>query len=725
MESTSGSASPSTSPDTVEATSQTYPLGSTLTPHGVNFSVFSAHATDVEIVFFDHVDAQQPCRVVKLSPAINRTCHYWHIFVPGMVAGQLYGYRVDGPHEAGDGNRFDPNKVLLDPYGKSVSVGRNYSRSDASHPGDNAGTSMKSVVADLRTFDWQGDRPPKHPFRATVIYEMHVDGFTLHPNSGVTEAKRGTYLGLIEKIPYLKDLGITAVELLPVFQYDTQDAAPGLENYWGYGPVSFFSPHLGYSTGNDPLACLDEFRTMVKELHRAGIEVILDVVYNHTAEGDQNGPTLCFRGLENSFYYILEKDATTYANYTGTGNTLRANHSVVKRMILDSLRHWTSEMHVDGFRFDLASIFSRDEAGEPMLNPPIVWEIDSDPVLAGTKLIAEAWDSGGLYQVGSFGKDKWKEWNGQFRDDVRSFIKADDGTVVKLRERIAGSPDLYRERTRPAAQSINFVTCHDGFTLNDLVSYDAKHNDANYEENRDGTNTNLSWNCGFEGVTDSAVINQLRMRQIRNLFTLTLLSVGTPMLLMGDEVCRTQQGNNNAYCQNNTTSWFDWSLCDRNADLLKFVRHLVHLRLHFDQDTEGVQTTLEDFLRKSHIEWHGIELGKPDWRSNSHSLALSVHNFAGTRIRYIAINSYWKPLEFELPCISERRSEGWLRSIDTSFSTIEEMVGNGADLRVSALNYRVEARSIVILDSYWQLNGSIERQAKLAVADSLGSGCSV
>jgi glycogen operon protein len=690
--------------------SQTYPLGPTLSPDGVNFSVFSAHATHVEIVFFDDADAQQPARVIKLRPITNRTSHYWHIFVPGIVAGQLYGYRVDGPGEANDGNRFDCGKVLIDPYGKSVSVGRNYDRSAASHPGDNAATSMKSVVADLSTFDWQGDQPLKHPFRTTVIYETHVAGFTRHPNSGVPEASRGTYLGLIEKIPYLKYLGVTAVELLPVFQFDTQDAVPGLTNYWGYGPVSFFAPHLGYSTCNDPLVCLHEFRTMVKELHRAGVEVILDVVYNHTGEGDENGPTLCFRGLENSFYYMLEKDKAKYANYTGAGNTLKANHSVVKRLILDSLRYWVSEMHVDGFRFDLASIFSRNESGEPMLNPPIIWEIDSDPVLAGTKLIAEAWDSGGLYQVGSFGGDKWKEWNGQFRDDVRTFVKGDPGTVVNLRERIAGSRDLYRERSRPAAQSINFVTCHDGFTLNDLVSYDAKHNEANRYSNWDGTNNNHSWNCGFEGATDSAAIHRLRMQQVRNLFALTLLSVGTPMLLMGDEVCRTQLGNNNAYCQNNATSWFDWSLCDINADLLRFVRQLIHLRLHFDQNPGGAQTTLQDYLRKSRIEWHGVEIGKPDWSSNSHSLALSVHNFAGTRVRYIAINAYWKPLEFELPSVTVAAHGSWLRTMDTSLPTPDDIAAGITAFHVRDSSYRVNSRSIVMLDCDQQTSGKTHQR---------------
>jgi glycogen operon protein len=538
-----------------------------------------------------------------------------------------------------------------------------------------------------------------------VIYEMHVAGFTRHPSSGVAPVNRGTYLGLIEKIPYLQELGITAVELLPVFQFDPQDAPPGLTNYWGYGPVSFFAPHLGYSTCNDPLVCLDEFRTMVKELHRAGIEVILDVVYNHTGEGDEQGPTLCFRGLENSFYYILGKDKATYANYTGAGNTLKANHSIVKRLILDSLRYWASEMHVDGFRFDLASIFSRNESGKPMLNPPIIWEIDSDPVLAGTKLIAEAWDSGGLYQVGSFGEDKWKEWNGQFRDDIRSFVKGDQNTVSKLRERIAGSLDLYYERDRPAEQSINFVTCHDGFTLNDLVSYNLKHNEANNESNADGGNVNLSWNCGAEGPPVCADIERLRMQQTRNLLALTLLSVGTPMLLMGDEVRRTQLGNNNAYCQDNETSWFDWSLCAANADLLRFVRLLIRTHLQFDQATAGSQITLEDYLSKARIEWHGVEIGKPDWGESSHSLALSLHNFAATQLRYIAINAYWKPLEFTIPPVAGGPNGGWLRMIDTSLTSPDDILEGAMGLRVNGSKYHVNPRSIVMLHYDHATNG--------------------
>lgn len=677
--------------------SHPYPLGPTITPEGTNFSVLSANATGMELVLFDHADDSQPARVIALDPLLNRTSHYWHILVSGIKPGQLYGYRADGPDDPPNGHRFDRHKVLLDPYGKSVCIGENYDRAAAGRSGDNAAASMKSVVADLSTFDWEGDQTLNRPFRRTVIYEMHVAGFTRHPDSGVPAAKRGTYLGVVEKIPYLQALGITAVELMPVFQFDVQDALPGLSNYWGYSPVSFFAPHLSYSASKDPLGCLDEFRTMVKELHRAGIEVLLDVVYNHTAETDERGPTLCFRGLENSFYYILNKDKATYANYTGAGNTLKANHSVVKRLILDSLRYWVSEMHVDGFRFDLASIFSRDESGKPMVNPPILWDIDSDPVLAGTKLIAEAWDAGGLYQVGSFGRDRWKEWNGLFRDNIRSFIKSDRDTVANLRERLTGSFDLYKMGDRPAGQSINFATCHDGFTLNDLVSYNLKHNEANHELDSDGMNANLSWNCGLEGPTNDETIESLRLQQIKNFFTLTLLSIGTPMLLMGDEVRRTQHGNNNAYCQDNETSWFDWNLCAPNADLIRFVQHLIRVRLDFDHGIEGGRKTLEDYLTEARIEWHGVELGQPDRSIDSHSVAFTLHSFVSSQVRYIAMNAYWKPLEFALPPVTGTKDAGWLRLIDTSLPSPDDILEEVAGVPVTGPKYFVSPRSIVML----------------------------
>src|SRR5882672_7165191 len=425
-----------------------------------------------------------------------------------------------------------------------------YIRASACNPGDNTATAMKSVVVDVSAYDWEGDAPLRRPCSRTIIYEMHLRGFTRHPSSGVSEETRGTYAGLIEKIPYLQQLGVTAVELLPVFQFDVQAVPPGdgRVNYWGYQPVSFFALHQAYSSRQDPLGPADEFRDMVKALHRAGLEVILDVVYNHTAEGDHHGPTLSFRGLDNQAYYILAADRSRYADYSGCGNTLNANHPIVRRLIVDSLKYWVEHMHVDGFRFDLASILSRDPSGHPMPNPPVLWDIESEPSLAGTKLIAEAWDAAGLYQVGHFVGDAWKEWNGRFRDDVRGFFRCDESTVTRLADRIIGSPDVYGHKNREAEVSVNFVTCHDGFSLNDLVSYNEKHNEKNGESNRDGDNDNRSWNCGVEGPTDDPGIERLRNRHVKNLLTVTLLSLGIPMILMGDELRRTQHGNNNAYC---------------------------------------------------------------------------------------------------------------------------------------------------------------------------------
>jgi len=453
---------------------RSFPLGAAVCAGGVNFSVYSKYSSAVELLLFDQADDPSPARVIALDPRTNRTYHYWHTFVPGVGPGQVYGYRVDGPFDPNRGLRFDREKVLLDPYGKCVArpVGR--SRAAACQPGGNSASALRSVVVDPSGYDWEDDRPPRRPFAQSVLYEMHVGAFTRHPNSGLAAGERGTFAGVIRKIPYLQDLGVSAVELLPVFAFDEQDAPPGLCNDWGYSPVSFFALHQGYSSRPNALGALDEFRDMVKALHRAGIEVILDVVYNHTAEGNADGPTFCFRGLANETYYLLEDNKSRYANYTGCGNTLNANESVVRRLILDSLRYWVSEMHVDGFRFDLASILSRDEQGRPMASPPVLWDIESDPVLANVKLIAEAWDAAGLYQVGRFVGDSWKEWNGQFRDDVRAFVKGDSGMVRSLAYRLTGSPDVYQGKDREPEQSVNFVTCHDGFTVNDLVSYNEK-----------------------------------------------------------------------------------------------------------------------------------------------------------------------------------------------------------------------------------------------------------
>ncbi len=675
---------------------RSYPLGATAYPDGVNFSVFSRDADSVELLLFDHVDAPRPSRSITLDPGKNRSYHYWHLFVPGVQPGQIYGYRAFGPLVPREGLCFDPEKVLLDPYGRAVAVPENYRRLDAVGPGDNTATAMKSVVANSRAYDWQGDQPLHRPFARTVIYEMHVRGFTRHPNSGVEEEKRGTYSGLIAKIPYLVDLGVTAVELLPVFQFDSQDAPAGLVNYWGYSPVSFFAPHHAYSSRKDPLGVLDDFRDMVKALHRSGIEVILDVVYNHTAEGDRRGPTFCFKGFQNNAYYILNKDGADYANYTGTGNTLNANQPIVRRMIIDSLRYWVREMHVDGFRFDLASILSRDESGHPLQNPPVLWDIESDPVLAGTKLIAEAWDAAGLYQVGGFVGDSWKEWNGRFRDDVRGFVKGDNGTVGRLATRILGSPDLFGKEEREPEQSVNFVTCHDGFTLNDLVSYNEKHNEENGEENRDGSNDNLSWNCGVEGPTDDHAIERLRTRQVKNFFAITLLSVGAPMLLMGDEARRTQRGNNNAYCQDNEVSWFDWSLIRRHPDIYRFVRLLLAARLRRDAaEEDGI--SLNEFLSRAQVQWHGVRLNQPDWGGHSHSLACTFKTIKGRFLVHLMLNSYWETLEFEVPPPEENGAVGWHRWIDTSLDPPEDICDGAMAPVVEAPNYTVQPRAVVVL----------------------------
>jgi glycogen operon protein len=556
---------------------------------------------------------------------------------------------------------------------------------------------MKSVVVDPHTYDWEGDTPLANPSSRTVVYEMHVRGFTRHPSSGVAENRRGTYAGLIEKIPYLRDLGITAVELLPVFQFDPQDCPVGLVNYWGYAPVSFFAPHQAYSSEQDPLGPINEFRDMVKALHRAGIEVILDVVYNHTAEGGQDGPTLCFRGFDNGAYYMLERDLSVYANYSGCGNTLNANHPVVRRMIVDSLRYWVGEMHVDGFRFDLASILSRDSSGHTMATPPVLWDIESDPTLAGTKLIAEAWDAAGLYQVGSFIGDSWKEWNGRFRDDVRSFIRGEQGSVTRFADRILGSAEIYAHKQREMEQSVNFVTCHDGFTLNDLVSYDQKHNQANLEDNRDGSNDNRSWNCGVEGPTEDSAVERLRNQQVKNFFTITMLSLGMPMILMGDEMRRTQGGNNNAYCYDNANNWMDWGLLEKHADVHRFVKLLIARRLLRDAEAEQQRKSLDQLLREARKAWHGVRVEQPDWSDWSHSLALGAELRKQRLLFHLMTNAYWKALDFELPPTDDRGGDPWHCWINTALKSPLDIVEWQKAPAISDDKYRVEARSVVML----------------------------
>src|SRR5215831_19281183 len=679
------------------AQGHSFPLGSRLRDGGANFSVFSKHSTGVELCLFDRVDDARPARVIALDPRAHRTYHYWHVFVPDVAPGQLYAFRVHGLFDPASGLRFDAGKTLLDPYGRCVARPAGYDRDAACRRGDNAATAFKSVVVNLDAYDWEGDARPQRPFDRTVIYEMHVGRFTRHPNSGVILAERGTYVGLTRKIPYLQDLGVTAVELLPVFAFDEQDAPAGLVNDWGYQPISFFAPHPGYSSHQTPTEVLDEFRDMVKALHRAGIEIILDVVFNHTSEGGANGPTLSYRGLANDFYYILADDRSRYADYTGCGNTLNANQPIVRRLIQDSLRYWVTQMHIDGFRFDLASILSRDEAGRPLANPPVLWDIESDPRLAGTKLIAEAWDAAGLYQVGSFVGDSWREWNGRFRDDARDFFRGAQGSLRLFADRLMGSPELYGHEEREPEQSINFVTCHDGFTLNDLVSYNDKHNEANGEGNHDGASANRSWNCGVEGPSDDPGIERLRNRQVKNFLTLTMLSLGMPMILMGDEVRRTQLGNNNAYCQDNETSWFDWTLLEKHADVHRFVTLLNARRLLRDVEHERQRVSLNQWLRAAQKAWHGVTLNQPDWRACSHSLACSAELQREQTCIHLILNAYWEPLDFALPPVDQAGGNPWRRWIDTALDAPHDIVPWQTAPAVSGYTYQAAARSVVML----------------------------
>ncbi len=671
----------------------TSPLGATPTAGGVNFSVFSRGATSIDLLFFDTVADECPHRIIHIDPA-NRTSAYWHCFVPGVRPGQIYAYRAHGPFHHSHGHRFDASKLLLDPYGRAVVVPRAYNRAAACERGDNTATAMKSVVVDSRAYDWEGDRPLGRPSSQTTVYELHVRGFTRHPSSGVPADVRGTYAGLIAKVPYLQRLGITAVELMPVFQFDALDCPDGRVNYWGYAPVSFFAPHHAYSSRHDPLGPVDEFRDMVKALHRAGIEVILDVVYSHTAEGDHHGPTLCFRGFENGAYYLLEPDRMSYATCSGSGNTLNAGHPVVRRLIVDSLRYWVEWMHVDGFRLDLASVVPRDHHGHPMPNAPILKDIESDPLLAGTKLIAESWDAAGVDRTGGFAGDGWKELNSRFRDDVRSFLRGDSGSTARIADRLVGRPQLYVHTPRETEASVNFVTSHDGFTLNDLVSYNQKHNHANGEGNHDGADDNHSWNCGVEGPTDDAEIEALRNRQVKNFLTLTLLSLGVPMILMGDEMRRTQLGNNNAYCQDDETSWLDWTLADTHADVLRFVQMLTARRQPRGTGL-GRRASLTDMLRHAATSWHGTRLWQPDWRPASHSLAFHAVLLREAVKLHLLMNTDGEALDFELPPVANGTL--WHRWIDTSLESPQDIAPWEAAPGVAERTYRAASRSIVVL----------------------------
>ena len=687
------------------AVGEPHPIGATVVGDGVNFSLFSRSARAVELLLFDRYDDDVPRQVIPLDPLAHRTFDCWHVHVSGVGGGTIYGYRIEGPDAPHEGHRYDADKVLVDPYARAIVYGDNFSHDRACEDGPNVASSMKSLVVDPSDFDWQGVTPPNIPPTERVVYEAHVRGFTRDPSSNTKHP--GTFDALVEKIPYLVDLGVTTVELLPVFQFDESDSAlfdpltgRPLTNYWGYNPIGFFAPHRNYYTEDwSQMKHLTGFREMVRAMHAAGLEVFLDVVFNHTAEGDERGPTLSFRGVENSVYYLLDpRDRARYLNFSGTGNTVNSNHPVVRRMILDCLRYWVEVMRVDGFRFDLAAVMSRDEDGVPMRHPPLPWEIEMDPVLSRTRLVAEAWDAGGLYQVGHFPGERWYEWNGVFRDDVRRFVRGDFGFAGAVAARMMGSPDLYQHRGRHSTLSLNFVTCHDGFTMYDLVSYATKHNEANGEDGRDGADENFSDNNGVEGPTDDPRIEARRVQQVKNMFAILLLSQGTPMILGGDELCRTQGGNNNAYCQDNEVSWYDWTRLDRYRDVHRFVRTLIRLRrshpsLRRRRFVVGHDADCPTPPGITRVRWHGTSLDAPDWSPGSRTVAFTLLPAPDDVGIHIVLNMHEEALDFEVP------PGAWVRVVDTAARSPQDVCEPAEARPISGTRVRVEARSVVVLMS--------------------------
>jgi len=674
------------------------PHGVSFLQNGINFTLFSRHASSVSLLLFASTEDSEPCQTIPLDPNHHRTGDIWHVCVQGAERGQAYAFQVGGPFAPEQGHRFCANTILLDPYATALSIPKNWSFSSCCQqhgaPCNNADEIAKNL-AYHNGFDWENDRPLKRHWPELVIYEAHVRGLTIHPSSGV--AAPGTFLGIIEKIPYFKELGINAIELMPLQEFNPHEVTARnphtgekLVNYWGYSTVGFFAPHADFGTRRYPGCQVDEFKAMVKALHQAGIEVLLDVVFNHTAEGDETGPVLNFRGLDNSIYYLLEEDKRRYKNYSGCGNTLNCNHPVVRSFILDCLRYWVTEMHVDGFRFDLASILGRDRGGHLIPNPPLLESIAEDPILHGVKLIAEAWDAGGAYQVGLFPGERWSEWNGQYRDDVRRFWRGDPAMAGALASRLCGSADLYDHSGKAPVNSINFVTCHDGFTLNDLVSYQHKHNMANGEENRDGSDGNFSANYGAEGPTEDGGINHVRLKQRKNMLATLFLSRGIPMLLGGDEFGRTQQGNNNAYCQDNAISWFDWSLLDKNRELYQFVQKLIGFRKRHRV------LSREQFYRSNEIRWFNPAGHGPDWH-HENCLGCHIHQGRdGEPGLCLLFNPTIHTVDFRLPELPG--GETWYQAIDTHAPAGEDIRPEGWELPLT--NYYalpVKERSLAVL----------------------------
>ncbi|MCG8423280.1 MAG: glycogen debranching protein GlgX [Proteobacteria bacterium] len=677
------------------------PFGASRVPNGTNFSIFSRYATACTLVLFER-HASEPLIEIPF-PDEFRIGNVFAMVVFDLDFEDIeYGYRLDGPWDPDHGHRFDARRIMLDPYAKAIG-GRDTWGAGQSH--SDVYVHRGRIVFD--DFDWESDRPLEIPIEDLIIYEMHVRGFTRHPTSGVKHP--GTFAAIREKIPYLQELGVNCVELMPIFEFNelenqriNPETGERLVNYWGYNTIGFFAPKAGYAmTGRFGMQ-VDELKTLIKTLHKHGIEVILDVVFNHTAEGTGHGPTISYRGIDNKTYYILSPDGD-YLNFSGVGNTLNCNNPIVRNHVLDCLRYWAAEYHIDGFRFDLAAILGRDASGAPLANPPLIEALAYDPILAKCKLIAEAWDAGGLYQVGQFSEnERWAEWNDRFRDTVRRFVKGDLGQTEEMARRIAGSPDLYSWRGPNA--SINFVTAHDGFTLADLFSYNQKHNWANAEYSRDGNDYNLSWNCGHEGPTDDPVITALRRQQTKNAVAMLLLSQGVPMLVMGDEVGRTQGGNNNPYCHDSEVSWLDWSLLERNRDLFRFFKHFIAFRkahpvLRSSQHLTGTDTTGSGF---PDISWHGVVAWQQDHSYGSRTLAFMLCGQPArpgqtvADIIYVAMNMHWEDHDFELPRLAPELA--WHGFADTAAPSPDDICPPGSEPSLSDQRaVAVKARSVVVL----------------------------
>jgi glycogen operon protein len=683
------------------------PFGAHASNDGVNFAIFSRYASRVRLEFFNHPEDAAPARTIDLDSARNRTGDVWHVWVKGIASGQLYAYRVDGPYEPNKGHRFNFTKLLLDPFATAISQLPPWDFAsalgyDPAAPGkdltpskrDNVKTMPKCVFVN-DPFNWAGDQPLRHPWSKTVIYETHVRGFTIHPQSGVNHP--GTYRGLMEKIPYLKTLGVTAVELMPVQEFNENSVTrrnpqtkQPLKNYWGYDSVAYFAPKASYSSSGGLGQQKLEFKEMVQALHQAGIEVILDVVFNHTAEGNELGPTLCFRGMDNAIFYSLAEDKRHYKDYAGTGNTVNANHPVVRDHILAALRYWTVEMHVDGFRFDEASVLGRDNTGKLLAQSPLLGRIAEDPILQDVKIIAEAWDAGGAYEVGSFSKRRWSEWNGHYRDEVRRFWRGDDGILCLFAQRISGSADIYSQSGKGPECSINFITCHDGFTLNDLVSYNDKHNKANGENGQDGINANYSANYGAEGGTKDAGIESVRKRQIKNFLLTLLVSRGVPMLSGGDEFRRTQGGNNNAYCQDNETSWIDWTQLETHREIYRFAQGMMAFR------RAHPVLSKEQFYTDAEIQWFGPSGGLPNWTGPKEKHFACLIHEEESRALYLMFNAGADAVDFHLP--SATHETQWHQAVDTSGQTPRDWFAAGKEpLLTYPQTYLLNPRSSAIL----------------------------